>query len=515
MSDTTANGAAAAAADGSTPRNRLEFYMFHLMPYPFIPPGEDLESTWVTIPNSLLEPKVATKVYREYLEQLVACEKLGYDGIIVNEHHQNAFGTINAPNVWAGYLAAKTEHIRIGVIGNALPLHANPLRVAEEIAMLDVITGGRIISGHVRGMGAEYHSSGMDPTLSKGRFWEAHDLILEAWQNDGPFTWQGEHYDVEHVNPWPRPVQTPHPPVWMPGTGSTETIDEVAKRKFSYMQTTTSNWITKKSFATFKQTCEEKYGYTHDPMQLGRVVPTYVAETDEQARREFMPHAMWFFRTGLKIPMHHLMPPGYNTGAAMLRTIKGRAAAGVKNFWEMDYDELIDLGYIVVGSPETVIEKYEQQQQEYGLGMAVSAGGHLGTMPHWMVMKNMQIFAEEVIPHFRLPDGKPSHLRQPMAVPSTNAEQAALVGRPARPAVLRLANGQDVDTRTAHVPEIADSADTRPPGSSGSNGSTAKGSTADGSEGGGTSASVAAASGGATAAVSAPGAGTAPVGARS
>ncbi len=95
----------------------------------------------------------------------------------------------------------------------------------------------------------------------------------------------------------------------MPGTGSTDTIDEVAKRRFSYMQTTTSNWVTKKSFALFREICRDKYGYEPDPAQLGRVVPTYVAETDEQARREFMPHVMWFFRTGLKIPMHHLMPP--------------------------------------------------------------------------------------------------------------------------------------------------------------------------------------------------------------
>jgi alkanesulfonate monooxygenase SsuD/methylene tetrahydromethanopterin reductase-like flavin-dependent oxidoreductase (luciferase family) len=439
--------------------NKLQFYMIHLMPYPYIPPGEDLESTWITIPNTHFEPGVAQKLYTEYLDELIACEKLGYDGIIVNEHHQNAFGTICAPNVWAGYLAARTEHIRIGVIGNALPLHQNPLRVAEEIAMLDLISGGRIISGHVRGMGAEYHSSGVDPTTSKGRFWEAHDLILKAWTTDGPFAWQGEHYDIEHANIWPKPLQQPHPPIWLPGTGSTETIREVAKRRFAYMQTTTSNWITKKSFALFRQICEDEFGYTPAPTQLGRVIPTYVAETDEQARREFMPHAMWFFRTGLKIPMHHLMPPGYNSADAALRTVKGRAAAGVKNFWEMDYDELIDSGHIIVGSPQTVIDKYAQQQEEYGLGMAISAGGHLGSMPHWMVMKNQQIMAEEVMPHFREPDGKPDHLRVDRLGPVTAAEHAARVGKPALRPVVRItgADGRtrDLDAITGHVPEVA------------------------------------------------------------
>ncbi len=444
--------------------NRLEFHVFHLMPYPHIPPGEDLESTWVTLPNSYFEPQVAHRLYTENLEQLIACERFGYDGILVNEHHQNAFGTINAPNLWAAYLAARTRRIRIGVIGNALPLHQNPLRVAEEIAMLDIISGGRIISGHVRGMGAEYHSSGMNPTISKSRFWEAHDLIMKAWTEPGPFTWQGEHYDIEHVNPWPRPLQQPHPPIWMPGTGSADTIDEVAKRRFSYMQTTTSNWITKRSFAQFRQICEEKYGYTARPGQLGRVVPTYVAETDEQARREFMPHVMWFFRTGLKIPMHHLMPPGYNSAESMLRTIKGRAAAGVKNFWEMSYEELIDQGYIVVGSPQTVIEAYERMIEDYGLGMAISAGGPLGPMPHWMVMKNLQLMAEEVVPHFREPDGRAEHVRLPRPAPETYAEMAALHGRPKLAPVVRLADGRDLPTALGHIPEVSADADTRPPG---------------------------------------------------
>ena len=328
--------------------------------------------------------------------------------------------------------------------------------------MLDIITGGRIISGHVRGMGAEYHSSGLDPTRSKERFWEAHDLILKAWQEPGPFTWQGKHYDIEHANIWPKPLQQPHPPVWMPGTGSTDTIDEVAKRRFSYMQTTTSNWVTKKSFQLFRQTCEEKYGYEASPTQLGRVVQTYVAETDKQAYREFMPHAMWFYRTGLKMPMHQLMPPGYNTAESILRTIRGRAAAGVKNFWEMSYDELIEQGYIIVGSPQTVIEKYAQQQEEYGLGMAISAGGHLGSMPHWMVLKNMYLMAEEVMPAFREHDGKPSYELREDSAPRTLSELSAVAGKPETRPVVRLADGTDLPTDIGHIAEYADTADSAP-----------------------------------------------------
>ena len=437
--------------------NRLEFHMIHLMPYPFIPPGEEIESTWVTLSNAHYDPKVGHRLYSEYLEQCVATEKFGYDSVIVNEHHQNAYGTMPAPNLWASYLAAKTSRIRIGIVGNALPLHANPIRVAEEIAMLDVISNGRINSGHVRGMGAEYHSGTQVPADSKEKFWEAHDLILKAWTEDGPFSWEGEHYNVNYVNPWPKPLQQPHPPIWLPGTGSTETIEEAAKRRYRYMMATTSNWFCKTAFNKFYDIATEKYGYEPDRHQLGRVIPTYVAETDAQAHREAKPHVMWFFRNGLHIPFHHLMPPGYNTPDSLLRTMQGRAKAGVKPFDAYDYDELVEQGYVVVGSPDRVVEEYGKMAEEYRCGMMISAGGHLGSMPHWMVMKNMQIMAEEVMPHFR-DEGRPTWANEPQPVPMTHSEYAAQVGRPKQAAVSRIEDGAYLDGRDGHIPEVAEQA---------------------------------------------------------
>ena len=161
--------------------NKLQFYSLMFMPYPFIPPAEGLPSTWVNLPNSYYDPKVGHRLYQEYLDLNVLTEKLGYDGVLVNEHHQTAYGTMPSPNIMASNIVARTDRIRVGVIGNALPLHGNPMRVAEEIAMLDVMSGGRIISGFVRGTGNEYHSYGIDPSTSRERFWEAHDLIIKSW----------------------------------------------------------------------------------------------------------------------------------------------------------------------------------------------------------------------------------------------------------------------------------------------------------------------------------------------
>jgi len=436
--------------------SRLEFYLFHLMPYPFIPPGEEMESIWITLPNSNYDPKVGHRLYREYLEQMIAAERFGFDGILVNEHHQTAYAVQPAPNLWAAYLAARTQRIRIGVIGNALPMHRNPLRVAEEIAMLDVMSGGRIISGHVRAMGAEYVSAGSDPTLSKGRFWEANDLIVKAWTEPGPFAWHGEHYDVEYVNTWPRPLQQPHPPIWLPGSTSVETIDNAAQRRYPFMLTPTSNWLSKSAFDRYYQVAEEQFGYTPDPRQLGRLVHTHVAETDEQAHREAMPHIMWFFRNGLKIPGFHMLPAGYNTAASMKRTLEGKRKAGAKGFTELSYDELVEGGYVIVGSPQTVIEKYEKMIADFGIGMVMSAGGHIGSMPNWMVLKNMQLMAEEVIPHFRAPDGKPCWAREEPLAPFTNTEHAATVGPPAHRPKVRMESGDYIDTFTGYIQEVRD-----------------------------------------------------------
>jgi alkanesulfonate monooxygenase SsuD/methylene tetrahydromethanopterin reductase-like flavin-dependent oxidoreductase (luciferase family) len=388
--------------------NKLDFYFFHLMPYPDIPPGDELESSWVTLSNSLYDPEVGHRLYNEYLEQLIAAEALGYDGICVNEHHQNAYGTMPAPDLMAAFLAARTERIPIGIIGNALPLHANPLRVAEEVAMLDVISGGRIISGFVRGTGMEYYSSGANPAWSQARFWEAHDLIVRAWTEAGPFAWQGEHYSLPFVNPWPRPLQKPHPPIWLPGTGSLETIQKAAERRYPFMMVFAPQWFTKAAYGMYREAAERN-GYEASSKQLAAAIPVHVGETDEQAHREVRPHIEWLFGTGLKIPPYHWFPPGYMTKKSFANMLGAKARYQMKDHWELTYDELLEERYVIVGSKDTVIERLSELTDDLGAGIVLGAGGHIGTMPHEQVLESSQRMAEEVFPHFREPGNRPSY----------------------------------------------------------------------------------------------------------
>ena len=185
----------------------MKFFFFHLMPWPYLPDDFDktYDSAWVWLPNSLYDPVKGHELYTEYINTLAYADELGFDGICVNEHHQNAYGLMPSPNVIAGALTQRTKNAQIAVIGNALPLYNPPLRVAEEFAMLDVMSNGRLIAGMVIGGGVEYFSYQVNPTHARERFREALDLILKAWTTPGPFMWNSKHYHFRYVNPWPRP----------------------------------------------------------------------------------------------------------------------------------------------------------------------------------------------------------------------------------------------------------------------------------------------------------------------
>jgi len=205
----------------------MQVYCFHLMPWAYLPEDfyQSHKSAWVVCPNTFYDPELGHPLYNRYLDELELADQLGFDGVCVNEHHQTAYGGMPSPNIMAACLARRTKQAKLVILGNVLPLYDHPQRVAEEIAMLDVITKGRVVSGMVVGTGMEYFSYKINPTYARERFHEAHDLIVKSWTTDGPFSWDGKHYRFRYVNVWPRPYQKPHPPIWIPGSGSSETME--------------------------------------------------------------------------------------------------------------------------------------------------------------------------------------------------------------------------------------------------------------------------------------------------
>ncbi len=375
----------------------MKYFFFHLMSWPYLPEDfeEQYDSAWVWLPNSLYDPVKGTELYQEYINTLAYADELGFDGVCVNEHHQNAYGLMPSPNVIAGALTQRTRRCKIAVIGNALPLYNPPLRVAEEYAMLDVLSGGRLIAGMVVGGGPEYFSYGLNPTFARERFREALDLILKAWTEPGPFLWNSKHYFFRYVNPWPRPVQQPHPPVWIPGTGSKETIEFVAQRRFAYMGIPYFHIdVFRRVFDQFRTACS-KHGYEADPEQMGWGIPIYVAETDRQAREEFEPHLWYFIKNHLK--NIRLTPPGYTSPASALAMIKNRRYFLAE---QPSWDDIEEGVFAIVGSPATVREKLDRYRKELGVGVVLT-GCQTGTLPHALARKSMELLAREVLPHVR------------------------------------------------------------------------------------------------------------------
>lgn len=377
----------------------MKFYMMHLMPYADLDLDYDQKynSAWITLPNSYYDPKKGAKLYNRYLDELEYADQLGFDGVCVNEHHQNAYGLMPQPGVMAGALARRTKKVKIAILGRALPLINNPVTVAEEFAMVDNITEGRLIAGFVRGIGAEYHAWSMNPANSHERFHEAHDLIIRAWTETGPFSFEGKHYEFQYVNLWPRPYQEPHPPVWIPSQGSSETIDWASHpdRRYTYLQTFTPVTMLAKYMKMYKEKAQEQ-GYEATEDQLGWSVPVYVAETDEIARREAKEHIENFLNKFLRMPKEMLLPPGYLSLKSMMGVMKAKSSIGSKQA----IDDVIEKGMFICGSPETVRSKLEQYQSEIGFGHLLTLL-QFGTLPAELTRKNMEIYANEVMPYLR------------------------------------------------------------------------------------------------------------------
>jgi alkanesulfonate monooxygenase SsuD/methylene tetrahydromethanopterin reductase-like flavin-dependent oxidoreductase (luciferase family) len=358
----------------------MKFFNFHLMPYADLDLREidKVNSAWLTLSNRHYDPEKGAALYHRYLDEMELADRLGFDGVL------------------AGALARSVKRAKIAVLGRALPLLANPLNVAEEYAILDNLTRGRLIAGFVRGIGAEYHASGANPGESHERFHEAHDMIIRAWTEPGPFEYEGKHYHLRYVNPWPRPYQTPHPPIWLPSQGSQETIEWAAKMRYVYCQTLSPIGQVAKFFDLYREAAQ-KAGYQSTPDQLAWSTTIYVAETDAKAKREAKPHIEALANHFLRMPVEMLLPPGYTSLESMKRIGKAKLTAMQK---PKTIDDMTETGVVIIGSPATVREKLEEYQALAGFG-TVLVKTQFGTLPADLTRQNMEAIAREVLPYFQ------------------------------------------------------------------------------------------------------------------
>ena len=385
------------------PKDKVEVFWFSEQPFGHVT-DEDLEkypSGRLGFPNSHFDPQKAHVLYNQYHEQYALADEVGFDGIMSNEHHAAYWCMKPSVNLDAAVITKVTKRVKIAMLGNVISIN-DPIRMAEEIAMLDCYSGGRIISGFVRGTPIETLQAGIDPTQNRERFEEAHDLIIKCWTTPGPFRYEGKYYHYRAVNPWVLPMQKPHPDIWFPGTGSPESVVWAARHGYPYMNLGATIDLTAYLKAIYIETAEEA-GFKAGPEHFGYLLKCIVADTDERAveiGRKFL----WTADHRAKGPREHNDPPGYQSRAAVKLktqrptggTAEGGGGLGIVALG-MTYEQLQEINNIIVGSPQTVIRKLTHVLERLSPGYLLIYGSE-GDMDHKDVMRSIELLSTEVIP---------------------------------------------------------------------------------------------------------------------
>ncbi|HXQ09778.1 MAG TPA: LLM class flavin-dependent oxidoreductase [Caulobacteraceae bacterium] len=382
----------------------MKFTWFNLMPWPYLPDDfrEKNRSVWVDIDQKLFDPVKSHEVYNTYMDLLEYAGEVGFDGIGVNEHHQNGYGIMPSPNIIAAGLARRTKDVALVVLGNSIALYNPPVRVAEEFAMLDCISGGRLVAGFPVGTSMDTnYCYGQIPSLTREKYAEAHDLILKAWTTREPFAFNGRYNKLRHVNIWPRPIQQPHPPVHIPGGGSVETYDFCIDNTYSYSYLSFTGYIRAKALLQgYWDRVAERNAPDTSPYRAGFAQTICVADTDEEAERLYWPHVSYFYNRCLHVYPGFADAPGYRTIKTIQSGALSQYAPQRGGFAELTWKNLIEGGHVIAGSPETVRQRMEEMIKGLHVGN-VFCLMHVGNMPTEKCMYSTKLFADKVMPHLR------------------------------------------------------------------------------------------------------------------
>lgn len=364
----------------------MKFCCFNPMPWKNL---SERPRVW-PFPNDEFDPKLCETLYSSYIEQLVFAEECGFDWVGLGEDHMTAYSVTPNPNLILAILSQRTRRVRLAILGCPLPLH-NPIRTAEECAMLDILSGGRLVVGFIRGVPQNYAAYNVDPNESRERFAEANDLILKSWTADEIFEWSGKYYNFPTVSLWPTPLQKP-PPIVYSANSETSAIYAAQRRATIgaiHLYNRNALELVKKAYNAYRtEASDARWQPEADRFLLG--LQTCIAETDEEARKSLEPALDY---------QYNVLSGTYN---AEKRRIAAQTGYGLSPVEENPptLDERLAYGIVLCGSPQTVIDQIEQLHDELGAGI-ISMHFQVGNISDATVRKGMQLFSDFVLPHFR------------------------------------------------------------------------------------------------------------------
>ena len=384
----------------------MKIACFHLMPYRDLEPDfeKKYNSSWFTLPfDAVADRHKVSQYYNWTLDELEFAAKSGFDGVCTNEHHQNAYGFMVNPNMMGSVLARATRGTKTAIIqmGETAVFLNPPIRVAEEYAMLDSISEGRLVAGFPVGLGGDFaYSYGMAPIEQRARYTEAHDLITRAWKATEQFAFNGKFYQLPMVNIWPKPVQRPHPPIWVPGNASTSTWDFVTKHDYSYCYLTYFGAKGAEHMVKGYWDKVEENGRDRNPYRMGFLIPVGVSDTDEKAALEYGPAAEYFYHKGLHLPEQLLLPPGHMTHSSLTHLLTTRPFPPYEELKKMNYAQFNERDFVVCGSAKTVTERLINIVKTLRIGHLMILP-QFGSLSHPKTMENIESISKSVLPHLR------------------------------------------------------------------------------------------------------------------
>ena len=358
----------------------------------------------LTVSNGTYDPQLGAHLYNRYLDEKVYAEEMGFDGLMLNEHHSTPFCMGGAMNVEASILARITKRAKIVLLGNILPIWDDPLWLVEQLSMIDMISHGRLVSGWVRGTGRESVAHNSPPPYNWERFQEAHEFIVKAWTTPGPFRWEGKHYQFRHVNPWVRPYQQPHPQIWLPGVISRDSLMWAAEKRIPYIMLSTQLEPTRAAFDLYHETAAE-HGYKSGPQNLGYLWKVHVDETEElaeQTARKYIQGPSNPFLAGNEGTNNPALTslPGLTNRHRVLSTQVAATRNRGGGALSAPYEKQIEDYTIITGTPKTVIPKIRHVLEYLRPGSVFFWDGD-GAMTHDDAMRSLRLMGEEVLPAVR------------------------------------------------------------------------------------------------------------------
>ena len=386
----------------------MKVYLMDLLPY-----GQHFEQFKAgrfipyPLPGRHFDPKIAARTYEEHFAVWAEMDALGFDGLGLNEHHTTPHGLMVSPNMTAVAAARMTKKLEFLMLGNLLPLH-NPLRIAEELAMADCMSQGRILPGFARGVPREYRVYDVPMSESRARFDEALEIIRKAWTED-VFSHEGRFWKFKDISIWPRPLQQPHPPIFIPFTGSKETIELAGRHNFNAVIAAGHAGVTQDIVSYFAKQLSAN-GHTLKPDLLCLFTDAYVAENIHVVLKEYGPYYLYFVQTlwhhGSDQSNETLGKAGYvNSSSFDYMRPENQPFAQldrgkIKQMNLADVEKRVKDGHLAFGSPKDVADRLIDMAERMGANR-ILLNLNLGALPYDLFLEQVRRFGRDVLPRLQ------------------------------------------------------------------------------------------------------------------